>query len=46
MGVSGNVCKPEPSYPRHPPGVSMVSVSMVRGEERWVSEAAVMVRAA
>lgn len=37
----GDVCKPGPSYPRHPPGVSMVRVSMVRRTERLgVSEAA------
>lgn len=43
MGFWGNVCKPGPSYPRHPPGVSMVRVSMVRREDRQgVSEEAVL----
>lgn len=37
------MCKPGPSCPRHPPGVSMVRVSMVRRtERRGVSEAAVL----
>lgn len=42
-----NKCKPGPSCPRHPPGVSMFSVSMVRTREqmRWVSIAVVVSQA-
>uniref|UniRef100_A0A3B5Q877 Uncharacterized protein n=1 Tax=Xiphophorus maculatus TaxID=8083 RepID=A0A3B5Q877_XIPMA len=33
-GFWRNVCQPGPSCPRHPPGVSVVRVSMVRRTER------------